>query len=156
MPHILGEQQQQEEPTTTKETLDEQQKRDGLQAEIEKLNRQLQEKELQAVQEIQSLKQQVQDKEAQLACMASWEIEALQCRKPTKSYAVYLKDQWLQFQINTLAQRGITPFQNYYQFSTLCGSSSSEDRAKLSKFYLQNLALPNMNAWDPNTVIGDV
>jgi len=27
--------------------------------------------------------------------------------------------------------------------------------AKLSEFYLHNLALPNMNAWDPNTVIGD-
>jgi len=62
----------------------------------------------------------------------------------------------LEFQINNLAQRGITPFQNYHQFAALCGSSSSEDRAKLSEFYLHNLALPNMNAWDPNTVIGDV
>ena len=55
-PHILGEQQQQEESTIDKETPNEQQKRDGLQAEIETLNRQLQEKELQAGQEIQSLK----------------------------------------------------------------------------------------------------
>jgi len=38
-PHILGEQQQQEEPTIDKETPDEQHKRDGLQAEIETLNR---------------------------------------------------------------------------------------------------------------------
>ena len=98
-----------------------------MQTEIETLNRQLQEKEL----ETQSLKQQVQEKEAQLACMASWAMEALQCRKPAKSYALHLKDQWLQFQINTLAQRGITPFQNYHQFVALCGSSSSEDRAKL-------------------------
>ena len=123
-----------------------------MQTEIETLNRQLQEKEL----ETQSLKQQVQEKEAQLACMASWAMEALQCRQPAKSYALYLKDQWLQFQINTLGQRSITPLQNYHQFAALCGSNSSEDRAKLSKFYLQNLALPNMNAWDPNTVIGDV
>jgi len=83
-------------------------------------------------------------------------MEALQCRQPAKSYALYLKGQWLQFQINTLAQRGITPFQNYHQFAALCSSSSSEDRAKLSKFYLHNFALPNMNAWDPNTVIGEV
>jgi len=76
-PHILGEQQKQEEPTTTKETPDEQQKRDGLQVEIETLNRQLQEKEFQAGQEIQSLKQQVKDKEAQLAYMASSAMEAL-------------------------------------------------------------------------------
>ena len=48
-----------------------------MQAEIETLNRQLQEKELQAGQEIQSLKQQVQEKDAQLACMASWAMEAL-------------------------------------------------------------------------------
>ena len=66
-----------------------------MQAEIETLNRQLQEKELQAGLEIQSLKQQVQEKEAQLACMANWAMEALQCRKPAKSYALYLKDQWL-------------------------------------------------------------
>ena len=83
-------------------------------------------------------------------------MEALQCRQPTKSYALYLKDQWLQFQINILAQKGITPFQNCHQFAALCGSSSSEDRAKLSEFYLHNFALPDMNAWDPNTVIGDV
>jgi len=63
--------------------------------------------------------------------MASWEMEALQCRQPAKSYALYLKDQWLHFQINNLAQRGITPFQNYHQFVALCGSGSSEDRAKL-------------------------
>jgi len=38
----------------------------------------------------------------------------------------------------------------------LCDSISSEDKAKLSKFYLHNLALPNLNSWDPNTVVGDV
>jgi len=98
----------------------------------------------------------VQDKEAQLACMASWAMEALQCRQPAKSYALYLSDQWLQFQINILAQRGTTPFQNYHQFAALCRSSSSEDRAKLAEFCLHNFALPDINAWDPNIVIGDV
>ena len=88
--------------------------------------------------------------------MASWTIEALQCRQPTKSYALYLKDQWLQFQINTLAQRGTIPFQNYHQFMTLCDSSSAEDKAKLSEFYLHNLALRNMTLWDPNATLGDV
>ena len=88
--------------------------------------------------------------------MASWAMEALQCRQPAKLYALYPKDQWLQFQINTLAQRRITPFQNYHQFVALCDSISSEGKAKLEEFYLHNLALPNMNAWDPNTVIGDV
>lgn len=39
---------------------------------------------------------------------------------------------------------------------TLCDSSSSEYKAKLLEFYLHNLALPNMNSWDPNTVVGDV
>ena len=53
--------------------------------------------------DIQSLKQQVQEKEAQLACMASWAMEALQFRQPAKPYALYLRDQWLQFHINTLA-----------------------------------------------------
>ena len=127
-----------------------------MQAEIEALTKQLQEKELHAAEEIQSLRQQVHEKEAQLACMASWKIEVVQCRQPAKSYTLYLKDQWLQFQINTLAQRGTTPFQNYHQFMALCDISSSEDKAKLSEFYLQNLALPNMNSCDPNAVVGDV
>jgi len=47
---------------------------DGLQAEVEALTKQLQEKESQAAEEIQSLKQQVQEKEAQLAYMASWVV----------------------------------------------------------------------------------
>lgn len=38
----------------------------------------------------------------------------------------------------------------------LCDSSSAEDKAKLSEFYLHNLALPNMNLWDPNASLGDV
>ena len=88
--------------------------------------------------------------------MANWAIEALQCRQPAKSYILYLKDQWLQFQINTLTQRGTMPFQDYQQFMILCESSSSEEKAKLSEFYLHNLALSNMNSWDPNTVVGDV
>jgi len=31
-----------------------------------------------------------------------------------------------------------------------------EDRAKLSKFYLHNLALTDPNAWDPNSEVGDL
>jgi len=38
----------------------------------------------------------------------------------------------------------------------LCNSSSSEDKAKLSEFYLHNLALPNITSWDPNIVVGDM
>lgn len=59
------------------------------------------------------LRRQLQDKETQLACMVNLSMEALQCRTPTKSYGLYLKGQWLQFQIKTLAQRGTMPFQDY-------------------------------------------
>lgn len=50
---------------------------DGLQAEVEALTKQLQEKESQKTEEIHSLKQQVQEKEAQLAYMANSAVEAL-------------------------------------------------------------------------------
>ena len=33
---------------------------------------------------------------------------------------------------------------------------SSEDKAKLSEFYLHNLALPNETSWYPNMVVGDM
>ena len=118
--------------------------------------KQQQERESQAEAEILMLKQQLQEKEAEMACMASWAMEALQCRQPARSYALYLKDQWLQFQIKTLAQRGIIPFQNYGQFMHLCDTSSAKDKAKLVEFYLHNMALPDMNFWDPNATLGDV
>jgi len=38
----------------------------------------------------------------------------------------------------------------------LYDSSSAEDKAKLAKFYLHNLELPNMNLWDPNAALGDL
>lgn len=64
-PSILGEQKQWEKPPTYKETLEEQQRKDALLAEIEALTKQLQEKELQAAEEIHSLRQQLHEKEAQ-------------------------------------------------------------------------------------------
>jgi len=43
------------------------------------------------------LRGQLQERENQLACMASLSLEEIQCRMPTKSYALYLKEQWLLF-----------------------------------------------------------
>jgi len=73
------------------------------------------------------LRRQLQEKETQLACMASLSMEALQCRTPAKSYGLYLKDQWLQFQIKTLAQGGTMPFQDYRQLMDLCDQRRLED-----------------------------
>jgi len=39
------------------------------------------------------LRRQLQEKESQLATMESLSMEALQCKMPPKSYALYLKDQ---------------------------------------------------------------
>jgi len=39
----------------------------------------------------------LQERKNQLACMASLSLEAIRCRMPTKSYALYLREQWLQF-----------------------------------------------------------
>jgi len=72
--------------------------------------------------------------------MANLSMEALQCRTPAKSYGLYLKYQWLQFQIKTLAQRGTTPFQDYMQFMDPCDQNTSEDKAKMAEFYLHNMA----------------
>jgi len=55
----------------------------------------------------------LQERENQLASIASLSLNAIQCRIPTKSYVLYLKEQWLQFQIKTLTQRGTIPFQDY-------------------------------------------
>lgn len=47
-------------------------------------------------------------------------------------------------------------FQDYKQFIDLCDQSTLEDRAKMPKFYLHNMALTNLNVWDPNAKIGDL
>lgn len=56
----------------------------------------------------------------------------------------------------TLTQHGTMPFQDYRQFINLCDKSTPEGKAKLSKFYLHNLALTYLNVWDPNAKLGDL
>ena len=75
---------------------------------------------------------------------------------PTKSYALYLREKSLQFLIKTLPQRGTISFQDYKQFIDLCDQSTLEDRAKMAEFYLHNMALTDMNVWDPNAELGDL
>ena len=142
--------------TPSNDTTAEQQGKKELHTGLGEPTTHLQEAEQQAQIEVQALRQQLQQKEAQLACMASWAMDAIQCRQPGKSYGLYLKDQWLQFQINTLVQRGISELQDPQQFTEVCSTSSSEDKAKLAEFYLHNLALPNVVSWDPNTTLGDM
>ena len=48
------------------------------------------------------------------------------------------------------------PFQDYKQFTDLCDQSSVEGKEKITNFYLHNMALTNMNLWDPNVVLGDL
>lgn len=83
------------------------------------LMKQQEEKESQTAIEVLIMKHQLQEKEAQMAYMANRAMEALQCRQLAISYALYLKDQWFQLQIKTLAQRGTIPFQDYGQFMHL-------------------------------------
>lgn len=101
------------------------------------------------------LRKQLQEKEGRLATMASLSMEAIQCRMPTKSYALHLIEKWMQFYIKTLAQRGTMPFQDYGQFIDLYDQSTLEDRANISEFYLHNLALTYLNVWDPNPKLGE-
>jgi len=48
------------------------------------------------------------------------------------------------------------PFQEYIQFIDLFDQSILEDRAKIYKFYLHNLALKDLNVRDPNSKLGDL
>jgi len=38
----------------------------------------------------------------------------------------------------------------------LCNHNSVEDKAKITQFYLHNMALIDMNLWDPNARLGDL
>ena len=48
------------------------------------------------------------------------------------------------------------PFQDYRQFMDLCNHILVEDKAKITQFYLHNMALIDMNLWDPNARLGDL
>lgn len=48
------------------------------------------------------------------------------------------------------------PFQVYRQFIDLCDQSTLEDKAKMSTLYFHNMALIDMNVWDPNAKLGDL
>jgi len=48
------------------------------------------------------------------------------------------------------------PFQDYRQFIELCEKINHEDKAKLFEFYLHNLALIELNVWNPNAKLGDL
>ena len=48
------------------------------------------------------------------------------------------------------------PFQDYKQFMDLCDQSTKEDKAKMVELYLHNMALIDMNVWDPNSRLGDM
>lgn len=47
-------------------------------------------------------------------------------------------------------------YQDYGQFMHLCDHSSAKDKVKLVEFYVHNMALTNMNLWDPNATLGDL
>ena len=63
---------------------------------------------------------------------------------------------WMQFQIKTLAQHGTMPFQDCKQFIDFCDKITLEEKAKLSRFYMQNLSLTYLNVWDPIENLGDL
>jgi len=48
------------------------------------------------------------------------------------------------------------PFQDYKQFIDLCDQNTSKDKAKMVELYLHNMALIDMNVWDPNAKLGDL
>ena len=55
-----------------------------------------------------------------------------------------------------MAQIGIMPFQDYRKLIDLCDQSTSEDKAKMAKLFLHNMALTDMNVWDPNAKLEDL
>ena len=48
------------------------------------------------------------------------------------------------------------PFQDYRQFMDLCDQSTYEDKAKMAKFYVHNMAITDLNVWDPNAKLRDL
>lgn len=87
------------------------------------------------------LREQLQQKDEKLATMASLVMEAIQCRQPSNSSTIYRKEQWLQFQIKTLAQYASLPFEGCIKFVDLCQHINIEDRAKLVEFNMHNMNL---------------
>ena len=86
--------------------------------------------------------------------MADLGIESLQHGFPSNSYVVYLKEQWLLFQIKTLASHGSLPFQDCRQFMNFYKQANMVDLENMPEFYMHNFVLTNLDIWDPNPTMG--
>jgi len=80
------------------------------------------------------LRERLQEKETQLVTMVSLSMEELQCRQPSKYCDIFLKEQWMHFQINTFARYGSLHFQDYMHFIEFCSQNNMEDREKWLNF----------------------
>ena len=75
---------------------------------------------------------------------------------PARYDALYLKEQWLQYQIKTLAHRGTMPFRTIENSLISVIKVPWKIERKMFEFYLHNLAFTDLNVWDPNSKLGDL
>lgn len=76
--------------------------------------------------------------------MASLVMEPTEWTNPSKTYALFLKQQWLQFEIKTLSQHSSFPFRSCKQFIDFLHKASVDAKVNMEKFYMYNLILTHM------------
>lgn len=101
------------------------------------------------------LRDQLQEKDEQPATMEIMAMDVIQCKHPSNTYSLFLKEKWSQVYIKTLAHHGSLSFQDYRKFIEFFQKDSIKDNARMYEFYMHNLILTNMNPWDPNSIMGD-
>jgi hypothetical protein len=109
-----------------------------------------------AIRDLHVKSENVEIMEAIVNIIAKVSIEMLECRPPTSTYRLFLKEQWNKNQIAHLTKfvkfnlDTPTYFLDAYQGCTM------EERDKICEFYLHNLIFPHPYNWNPNPYVGDV
>jgi hypothetical protein len=121
-----------------------------LKVENQKLQQQLNKEK----RELHDKNEQVEIMEAAVKTIAKVSVEMLECRPPTRTYTLFLKEQWHKNQIAHLAKLVKFNLDTPKDFLDAYQGCNMEERDRLCEFYLHNLILPHPYNWNPNPYVG--
>jgi len=83
-------------------------------------------------------------------------VEMLECRPPTRTYTLFLKEQWHKNQITHMAKLVKFNLDTPKDFLHAYEGCNMEERDKMCELYLHNFILPHPYNWNLTPYVGGV
>jgi hypothetical protein len=122
-----------------------------LNVEKQKLQQQLNKAKI----ELNNKNEQVEIMEDAVKTIAKVFVDMLECRPPTRTYTMFLKEQWHKKQIEHLAKLVKFNLDTPKDLLDAYQGCNMRERARLYELYLHNLILPHPYNWNLNPYVGD-